>query len=320
MYPYQIQGNRITIVVNNRPWTLAEGQVGYDDLRQAIRNKDWAAVPELVSPRSVVVSYTNGSNVSIVNDVLCYKGVELSDGISTRILSMREEGFDITPMVNFLERVMKNPSDSSRTELFQFLDKNDLPITEDGHFLAYKRVRHNYMDCHSNSIRNAVGDTPSMARTEVDDDRRNECSRGLHFCSFSYLRHFSGERTMILKIDPADVVSIPNDYDRAKGRCWRYEVVGEVADNASTDVLSQGPAVAKAVEPAKAYTDSNSTLRAELLALSQRKLYDLTVMVDPSYTVFKMRADGRIRNVAAAVDLLLEKFSDRVIREAMVGL
>jgi hypothetical protein len=34
---------------------------------------------------------------------------------------------------------------------------------------------------------------------------------------------------MIVKINPADVVSIPSDYDNTKGRTWRYEVVGEIA-------------------------------------------------------------------------------------------
>ena len=33
---------------------------------------------------------------------------------------------------------------------------------------------------------------------------------------------------MILKINPADVVSIPSDHQQQKGRTWRYEVIGEV--------------------------------------------------------------------------------------------
>ena len=33
---------------------------------------------------------------------------------------------------------------------------------------------------------------------------------------------------MIVKINPADVVSIPTDYNGAKGRCCRYQVVAEV--------------------------------------------------------------------------------------------
>jgi hypothetical protein len=45
------------------------------------------------------------------------------------------------------------------------------------------------------------------------------------------LRHFGGARTVIVKINPADVVSIPTDYDNSKGRACRYEVIGEVGVN-----------------------------------------------------------------------------------------
>jgi hypothetical protein len=33
---------------------------------------------------------------------------------------------------------------------------------------------------------------------------------------------------MLVKVNPADVVSIPSDYNNAKGRAWKYEVVGEM--------------------------------------------------------------------------------------------
>jgi hypothetical protein len=44
------------------------------------------------------------------------------------------------------------------------------------------------------------------------------------------LDHFGGSdsRVVIVKIDPADVVSIPSDYNGAKGRACRYEVIGEM--------------------------------------------------------------------------------------------
>jgi hypothetical protein len=70
-----------------------------------------------------------------------------------------------------------------------------------------------------------------MERNMVDDNRNNTCSSGLHFCSHSYLASFSGERTVIVKIDPADVVSIPSDYNDAKGRTCRYTVIGEVGQS-----------------------------------------------------------------------------------------
>jgi hypothetical protein len=52
----------------------------------------------------------------------------------------------------------------------------------------------------------------------------------LHFCSLDYLSHFGGHdsRTVVLKINPRDVVSIPADYNATKGRTCRYEVIGEL--------------------------------------------------------------------------------------------
>jgi len=68
-----------------------------------------------------------------------------------------------------------------------------------------------------------------MERNSVDDNPNNTCSTGLHFCSLEYLKGFWGTsgHTMIIKINPMDVVSIPVDYDNSKGRCCRYVVVDE---------------------------------------------------------------------------------------------
>jgi hypothetical protein len=75
---------------------------------------------------------------------------------------------------------------------------------------------------------NSVGKIVEMERNSVDDNSSNTCSSGLHFCSQEYLSSFGGERTVIVKINPRDVVSIPNDYNNSKGRACRYEVIGEV--------------------------------------------------------------------------------------------
>jgi len=115
-------------------------------------------------------------------------------------------------------------------ELYGFLEKNNLPITPDGHFLAYKKVRNDFLDIHSGTMDNSPGTVVEMERFKVDDNKDQTCSTGLHFCGMSYLGHFGSgsDRTVIVKIDPADVVSIPSDYNGAKGRACRYEVIGEL--------------------------------------------------------------------------------------------
>jgi hypothetical protein len=144
------------------------------------------------------------------------------------------DGFEPQPMINFIENLYRNPSHTAVNELFLFLDKAQLPITADGYFIAYKIVKNDYKDIYSGKMDNSVGNIVSMPRNEVDDKRENTCSKGLHFCSRDYLDSYGSsnrddDRCLLVKIDPAEVVSIPSDYDNAKGRTWRYEVVGEVA-------------------------------------------------------------------------------------------
>jgi hypothetical protein len=123
---------------------------------------------------------------------------------------------------------MENPSFRAVSELYDFLEASQLPITEDGCFLAYKRIRSDYTDVHSGSFDNSIGQVVSMPRNEVDEDKDRTCSAGLHFCSRAYLPHFCGDRIVVLKINPADVVAIPSDYNNAKGRACRYEVIQEL--------------------------------------------------------------------------------------------
>jgi hypothetical protein len=115
-----------------------------------------------------------------------------------------------------------------------FLEANQIPITEDGHFLAWKKIRNNWKDIHSNSVDYSVGATPSMKRNEVDPDRDRTCSNGLHCAGWSYLPHFGSngdsDRIVIVKVNPADVIAVPNDYDNAKMRVCQMEVLREYTD------------------------------------------------------------------------------------------
>jgi hypothetical protein len=160
-----------------------------------------------------------------------FKSYDLADAIVAKAIKMSTEGFDTAPLVNFIENLYQNPSKTAIDELFLFLEQSELPITPDGHFIAYKIVRNDYLDIYSVKFDNSVGAVCEMERFEVDDKRTNTCSSGLHFCSKGYLPHYgqtNDSRCMLVKINPADVVSIPNDYNNAKGRTCKYEVVGEV--------------------------------------------------------------------------------------------
>ena len=226
-YPYLIQGSNIVVVIGNKSHTISKTHITYNKVLEAIKTNDWDAIPDIIEPKKVVLNYGAG-NVSIQGETLYWKGKVLNTGLAMRMITMLQEGFPIEPMVNFMENLYTNPSHRAVTELYGFLEKNNLPITPDGHFLAYKKVRNDFLDCHSGTMDNSVGQIVEMERHDVNDNKDETCSTGLHFCGMSYLSHFGGERTVIVKINPADVVSIPSDYNEAKGRACRYEVIGEL--------------------------------------------------------------------------------------------
>jgi len=230
-YPYIVQGSNITVVIGNKPHTISKSHITYNKVLEAIKASDWDTVKNIIEPIKVVLNYGQG-NVSVQGEQLFWKGKVMHNALTNRMVAMLQDGFPVEPLVAFMENLMTNPSKRAVDELYGFLEKNSLPITPDGHFLAYKKVRQNYFDCHTGTMDNSVGKVVEMERNEVDDNKEVTCSAGLHFCSQEYLPHFGGgdSRVVIVKINPRDVVSIPTDYNNAKGRACRYEVIGEIGN------------------------------------------------------------------------------------------
>lgn len=227
--PYTITPKGISVVIGNKMRTITSESKNYQALREELvkPKHDVKRIEELVDVRSFIAR-KHYKDVQISDDAVLWRGVEVHGAIVDRMLNMLRDGEDLEPLSLFLDKLMQNPSESAKQELFQWLEAGNAPICEDGDFLAFKRVNENYRDCHTDKIDNSVGQVVSMQREEVDPVRDHLCSRGLHFCQHDYLRQFGGAHTMIVKINPADVVSIPTDYNFQKGRCWRYVVVGEV--------------------------------------------------------------------------------------------
>jgi hypothetical protein len=226
-YPYIMQGSNLVVVIDNKPHTVSKSHPFYEKIIEAVKANDWETVKDLIEPKEAIINYSNG-NITVKENTFYWKDEVMHNSMTTRMVNMLGEGFDISPMVAFMDNLMKNPSNRAVNELYGFLEKNNLPITPDGHFLAYKKVRSDFKDVHSGTMDNSPGQVVEMERNRVDDDRNRTCSHGLHFCSLDYLGHFGGEKIVIVKINPMDVVSIPSDYNDSKGRTCRYEVLSEL--------------------------------------------------------------------------------------------
>lgn len=232
---YIIQGENIVLTVNGDNYVINRNtHINYDEIVEALNNEEYDLVADLVDVRRSIASFYNGE-IQIKNGIVEVKGTRLNQALADRLIGMYREKLPLTPLLLFLRNLMENPSYTAVQELYEFLDANTLPITSDGHFLAYKRVMYsadgsgNLVDCYTKSINNNVGKRVWMRRHDVDDDRTRTCSKGLHFCSLEYLRASgyggSDNPIVLVKINPKDVVSIPQDYNNSKGRCSEYTVL-----------------------------------------------------------------------------------------------
>lgn len=154
---------------------------------------------------------------------------------------------DWKPLVKFLENIMANPNGHSRTQLYDWLQRHDFSISEDGCFYAYKGLRSDATSVnagpgivngeHVNGhLDNSVGNVVEIPRSDVQHDPSVGCSTGLHAGTYSYASTFGRGITVRVKVNPRDVVSVPTDCDSQKIRCCRYTVV-EIVHSESNPAL-----------------------------------------------------------------------------------
>jgi hypothetical protein len=228
--PFMFVDGNLTVVLNNKSFQVLPDHLNYKMILEALPSATSDELLELIDIEKAVATFSDGL-VEIKNGQVTYEGEVVHGSISKRILEFMSKGLPFQPLVNFLNNLMENPSMQSQKELYDFLEHEHLPITEDGYFLAYKAVRSDYKDKYRGVFDNRVGQICEMTRSKVDDDRGRGCSNGLHAGALNYVAGYgsleSGDKIVIVKINPADVVSVPSDCNFEKLRTCRYEVVGE---------------------------------------------------------------------------------------------
>lgn len=129
---------------------------------------------------------------------------------------------DIKSITPFLKKVADNAF-LDPEDLYKYLKHGDFKITEEGNILAYKNVGKDLKSIYDNTTEHHIGEYTTV--TLYDTDRSHTCSNGLHFATKGYLPHYGGPVTIVVEVDPRDIVSIPYDYDNMKGRCRRYKTI-----------------------------------------------------------------------------------------------
>lgn len=240
--PYTLSSESITVFAGGKMHTVLSGHKNFDLLREHLKLPEHSVetILRLVDREETIRNSTVGHKVTVESGVVYYDGEEVHGTLTSKLLKMLDEGFDATPWVKFLEKLMDNPSYRSRNCLFDFLEKFNAPITPEGNFIAFKRVRSDFKDIHSGTMDNSVGNVLKMDRAKVDDDPQHTCSAGLHVCADEYLNGYANAdstKTLVVEVSPADVVAVPYDYNFAKMRVCEYKVAAEIDPKTIPEIL-----------------------------------------------------------------------------------
>ena len=236
----------ITVIVGGKTHQIHAKSPFYAEIYSAVKSRDVEEFQKHIALKSRLEAVSK-ARISFVNGAFTLDGKAMHNAMTKRFVRLVEDGHDMEPFMLFIKNCLLNPRQEAIEELYLFLEANDLPLTDDGCFLAYRRVDKNYLSIHANpdgsKNRNMVGDVVTMPRSECDHNRENTCSKSLHACGLTYLPSYgsssNGDKTVIAKISPSDVVTVPPDYNNQKLRCCRYEVVAEHFDGDSCDSLSE---------------------------------------------------------------------------------
>lgn len=207
------------------------------------------AMEAVINPAKKAAAFTSSyKEIEIRDGEITFSKTPIRGKLVDHILNCI--GFDkpIDALIKALHKLQANPNPNVRRHLWAFADRNNLGVTEDGDFMFYKHVDHDYWSWYTHgknpaqvaSIENPdqvfeveSGRIPYLNGTVVTQDRKfvdpdpdRGCSHGLHVGAYGY-HIWSNCRTLVVTVDPQDVVAVPHNNSLALRVC-KMTVVGEL--------------------------------------------------------------------------------------------
>lgn len=231
----------VTVFLDDKAYVVTDSATNFSQVLSALQKGDAAAAVEALDLFAASKAALATAGLEFISPREILLNGEPLDATLTRVLfDTVQSGDNGASLVNFAKRLYNNPSRKSRDQLYNFINVNGVTIDEDGFIIGYKGVTTvdgNYVSIHSGpgtvndvefvnaQLPNNVGDVVTLNRRLIDDDSNRGCSVGLHVGTYEYASAFGNGVTLTVKVDPADVVSVPNDCSFQKVRVSRYEVL-----------------------------------------------------------------------------------------------
>lgn len=249
------ESNVTVVIPGEMPLVAHSTHPNYDAIIEKCKADDTEGLRDLFDASIAAAEKFSrlSERVTVANGIVYLDGDEVDDTLTQQIVRFINDGVDDwQPLVKFFENVQANPTEHSRTQLFDWLNRRPFTITEDGMIVGYKGVRMGEDGVYTSistgraivdgevvtgNIPNPIGSIIEMPRSEVAHDPSQACSTGLHVATRDYARGWASNGvTLEVHVNPRDVVSVPTDGGGDKVRVCRYKVVG-ISDQERTEAL-----------------------------------------------------------------------------------
>lgn len=246
-YPVILTQNFFTLIAD-KDYSITKSDPRFVEAIRLYKQRDFDALLNLLDRPAAIERYSKG-NVKVYDGSITFKGEPVHGVIADRILTFFKEGLPFEPLVAFLNNLYDNTSEGVRAKLYQFLEKNNLGITEDGNITVYKMVKADGSPPYCNGTFFEV-DPVTKDVTEVSKYRvgheylfprakiregSDECgSEGLYVGNKTYWgrefdeqNNYTGEgRLLIAEVRPQDVCNVAYK-ESSKMVVCRFKLVGE---------------------------------------------------------------------------------------------
>ena len=250
--------NHWTVVLGGQPHQFDHTHPEYNGLCECVMAGDADEFVNLINTGTVIENWSEG-NFEFRDGFLYYEDEQVANQPTERIINMIKNSWDYKPMLAYLDRLYQNVSNRAVQESYNWCSHKGLPISDDGMLIGYKGVSlysgedrfdklgrpltgGDHVDKYTGtSFRNNIGDECSMNRRGVSDNCNDGCASGLHVGTYEYAENWAGTNGVVIlvKFDPADIVSVPTDCQYSKMRVSKYTVVSVAREQLEEEVYTE---------------------------------------------------------------------------------
>ena len=235
--------NHYTVTLEGQPHMFDHTHPQFSSLIECVHSSDADEFVRLLNTGNQIEDWSEG-DFEFRDGFLYFEDEQIATDPTNRIVECIAGGFPHKFMLNYLTNLYDNVSERAVQESYKWTSHKGLPITEDGMMVGYKGVRPHAGDTivakngeindgdlvdiyTGKTFRNNVGDKCSMQRRTVCDVHTKGCESGLHVGTYEYACNWAGNTgvVVLVKFNPANIVSVPSDCEHSKLRVSEYEVI-----------------------------------------------------------------------------------------------